>query len=132
MKQPSWNGLIPGVSTIHDAVKLLGQPSSTGDFVNGKSYDFVEGYVRITILRSQEVISKIRLSRPSGNQPTIVPSDLLELTSVYGEINVIGVKPGEGLQLEAPGIRALADPSSQPEKVIWLEIFQCQEYGSDV
>lgn len=127
MSQLSWHNLVPGTSTVDDAIAELGTFAGSSRFINGVSFDFLDGLVRVYRLDGAAVIHKIRISGELRSYfPQFdVPADVDQLTSLFPELSVVDISPEGEMKMESAGIRVILDANSEPQKVQWLEIWTC-------
>lgn len=118
-----WNGLIPGQSSLEDAIALLGQPASRFSVVGGECTHFWSGAIRITVLHGKTTISKIWISATAGKQAGI-PEGLEEVQRRFGPVEM-REEPQIGQRLyTGTGLKVACDPSRKPERVIWIEFIE--------
>ena len=117
-----WQGLIPGISSLDDAKKLLGPASNKSELSNGIIYDFQAGFIRITILEGEEKIARIWISA-AASQPFTVPDCIDSAIKQFGKLIVRSVKHQSGVFTERPGMRICCDPMTESLKIKWMELF---------
>jgi hypothetical protein len=117
-----WQGLIPGISSLDEAVKLLGPSSNRSELSNGIIYDFQTGFIRITILEGEEKIARIWVSA-AASQPFTVPDCADTAAKQFGNLIVRSVNHQSGVIMERPGMRICCDPMTENLRIKWMEIF---------
>lgn len=118
-----WNGLIPGRSTLPQAIQLLGQPTNRSTLANAESFEFLAGSVRVCIMDDQPFISKIWVSRDI-NDSRLVPNTIEEARRTYGALKATRRDQLVGVIFERPGLRIACNPSSSPERIEWIEVYR--------
>ncbi len=118
-----WMGLVPGRSSIDDAKKKLG-PSRESEMANGWSYDFHEGCIRISVIAGEQpLISKIWVSRDLAD-PRYMPRNFEEACSVFGPMSATARGELSEVFFEAPGVRLAILSGTDPESVLWMELYR--------
>lgn len=117
-----WQGLIPSVSSIDDAIKILGEVCGESELANGITYDFKEGKVRVTVRNGNDKIARIWIDA-RASQLFLVPPNICELTKAFGKFVATGVSRNEGAFFERPGMRACCNAMDENSSLLWLEIF---------
>lgn len=117
-----WYGIIPGRSTLAQAIQLLGQPTKKASLANAESFEFLAGIVRVSILDDQPYISKIWISRDI-NDPRLVPTTIEEARRLFGTLKATRRDQLVGIIFERPGMRIACNPSS-PERIEWMEVYR--------
>lgn len=115
-------GLIPGVSTLADAMARFGTISNTSELANGTTYDFLNGALRVTILEGAATIRTIVLQQKPETSH-VVPPDIVSAMSQFGKLSATRLDRFEGVVFERPGMRIICDPALSPERVLRIEIF---------
>lgn len=120
--QDGWCGLVPGEHELSDALAILGKISGESELANGKTYDFLEGKVRVSILDGAEEIAKIFIDKLSP-EPFNIPPTINEAMELYGKLITTGVSRLEGAILERPGMRICCDAMQEHNPILWMEIY---------
>jgi hypothetical protein len=115
-----WNGLVPGVSELKDAIKQLGPSASESRVTNGKQYEFAKGTVQILVLNNETKIAKIRVL-PDYPDKELVPGDIDQAQENFGFLEQTDFDESGTLTFSAPGIRLACDAFSDPHAIEWIE-----------
>ncbi len=124
--QDGWQGLIPSISTIEDAINILGSVTGKSELANGVTYDFLNGYVRITVRTDSLAIAKIWIDKSAG-EPYTSPQTVEEAVALFGKLVTTGVNRQEGAILERPGMRICADCMNESNPIRWLEVYRASD-----
>jgi hypothetical protein len=118
-----WNGLVPGLDQLKNAIAVFGPPENEFKFGNGICYEFAKGTVKITTLDEKpDLISKIRvLAEPVYSDP--LPTNLTELVEKYGPLNRTKLDEFGNIIYERPGLRSSVQLLSSPQSVNWVEFY---------
>ena len=117
-----WQGLIPSVSSMHDARMILGEICGESELANGVTYDFDEGKIRVTVRNGNDKIARIWIDSRAP-QLFLLPANISELSTAFGKFTATGVSRNEGAIFERPGMRACCNAMDEDSSLIWLEIF---------
>jgi hypothetical protein len=115
-----WNSLVPGVSELKDAIKILGPVDCERRVTNGKQYEFADGTVHVLVLNNETKIAKIRVMADYPNS-ALVPRDIDQVQQTIGFLEQTDVDESGTLTFSAPGIRLTCDAYSDPHAVEWIE-----------
>ncbi len=121
--EKGWNGLIPAVSTLSEAMERLGAWQGSSQLLNGVVYDFCEGTVRITVLEEEATIAKIWVSS-SFQGGALIPQTIEAARELFGTLKATKLDVLQGEIFERPGLRITCDPAPPPEKVRSLEFYR--------
>ncbi len=118
-----WNGLVPGISKVSDAIARFGSAKGEVEFGNGKWLEFVDKSVQVVILnRDPETIAKIRIlaTFPDKN---LVPIDIDGIKKIFGDVKEIEVDEFAMVTYERPGLRVACHYFEDPQPVEWIEFY---------
>ena len=73
-----WNGLVPGVSQLSDAIAKFGNYHRELKFTNGITYEFAQGAVQVVLINDKATIYKIRVLSTFLNKE-LMPTNIDEL-----------------------------------------------------
>ncbi len=117
-----WNGLIPGVSLLTDAVANFGNYREL-KFINGVTYSFVDGAIQLVFLNDQSKLYKIRVASTFSNKE-LMPTNIDEVIQRYGPLIKMNGDELANVTYERPGLRVLCTLLDEPQIVKWLEFFE--------
>lgn len=117
-----WLGVVPGVTTIKDAINKLGGICETAEMANGFSFDFRDGLIRVTSIEQQGTISKLWISGQLADLG-IIPGTLKFAQSMFPNLNYVRHDSSNAEIYESEGIRLAAATGSDNANVIWIEFF---------
>lgn len=117
-----WRGILPGKTTLADAIARLGRPEGQDRSLNATTYRFDGGRIRLTVIDGQEAIGKVRLDGKLAGEGAI-PGDIDAATSQLGPLKLTRRDRLDGLIFERPFVRVACDENPQPERVRWIEYF---------
>lgn len=117
-----WLGVVPGLTTIKDAINELGGICETAEMANGFSFDFKDGLIRVTAIEQQGKISKLWISGKLAEQG-VIPHSLKTAQRVFPNLLRKGQDPTNADIYEGPGLRLATASGSDDGDVIWIEFF---------
>ena len=115
-----WLGVIPGVTSIRDAINELGGTCETAQMANGFSFDFKDGLIRVTAIEQHGTISKLWISGRLANQG-VIPASLKAAQDVFPNLRMIGHDPSNSEIYETSGVRLAASSGSDDGDIVWIE-----------
>ncbi len=115
-----WLGVIPGVTSIRDAINGLGGTCETAEMANGFSFDFKDGLIRVTAIEQHGTISKLWISGRLANQG-IIPGSLKAAQDVFPNLRMTGHDPSNSEIYETRGVRLAAASGSDDGDIVWIE-----------
>lgn len=116
-----WLGVVPGITSIKDAVNKLGGICETAEMANGFSFDFKDGLIRVTSLEQQGTISKLWISGKLAGQNTI-PGTLAGARNIFPGLRHAGNDATNAAIYECSSLRLAATPGEDGQ-IIWIEFF---------
>jgi|GEM_PF-4357428 hypothetical protein len=120
--EQGWLGVVPGVTTIKEAVNKLGGVCETAEMANGFSFDFRDGLIRMTSIEQQGTISKLWISGELAEQG-IIPGSLKYAKSMFSNLRLVRHDSSNAEIYESDGIRLAAVTGNDDASVIWMEFF---------
>ncbi len=115
-----WLGVIPGVTSIRDAIDGLGGTCETAEMANGFSFDFKDGLIRVTAIEQHGTISKLWISGRLAKQG-VIPSSLKAAQEVFPNLRMIGHDASNAEIYESRGVRLAAASGSNDGDIVWIE-----------
>ncbi len=115
-----WLGVVPGITSIRDAINGLGGTCETAEMANGFSFDFKDGLIRVTAIEQHGTISKLWISGQLGRQG-VIPSSLKAAQEIFPSLRLIGHDPFNADVYETPGVRLAAASGRDDGDVVWIE-----------
>lgn len=120
MMEFGWNGLVPGQSTLDEAIERLGQPESYSALVGAECYHFCDGAIRITTPLNDRTISRIWISALMADIAGM-PRTIEDARVKYGQIDIAAMPRIGKVVFARPGLTIACDSSKKPEAVVWIE-----------
>ena len=115
-----WLGVVPGVTSIRDAINGLGGTCETAEMANGFSFDFKDGLIRVTTIEQHGTISKLWISGKLAQQG-IIPGSLKSAQNIFANLRMIGHDPSNSDIYETRGVRLAAASGVDNGDVVWIE-----------
>ena len=115
-----WLGVIPGKTSIKDAINGLGGTCETAEMANGFSFDFMDGLIRVTAIEQQATISKLWISGRLASAG-IIPGSLKSAQNVFSNLLRVGRDPFNADIYESEGVRLAAASGSDDGDLVWIE-----------
>jgi len=116
-----WCGVVPGKTSIKDAINRLGGSCEMSEMANGFSFDFKQGLIRVTTIEQQGVVSKIWISGELAREASI-PATISEAKSAFS--NLLRVRHYVGTEIyECDGLRLAAAAGNENGIIAWIEFF---------
>lgn len=120
--EQGWLGVVPGVTTIKDAIDKLGGICETSEMANGFSFDFRDGLIRVTTIEQQGKISKLWISGELADQG-IIPGSLQYARSLFANLRHVRNDSSNAQIFESECIRLAALSGQDDANIIWIEFF---------
>jgi hypothetical protein len=120
--EQGWLGVVPGQTSIKDAIDRLGGICETAEMANGFSFDFRDGLIRVTSPQQQGTISKLWISGVLAEQG-IIPGSLKYAKSMFPNLHFVRHDSTNAEIYESPGIRLAASTGNEDADVMWIEFF---------
>jgi len=118
-----WNGIVPGVSQVKDAIAKLGPIEGEDKFANGKWLQFANKNVQLVVLDNDpNTIVKIRVF-PGYSDKDLAPANIDAMQKVYGPLEQTDLDEFGVLTYERSGLRAACDFFGNPHPVKWIEFY---------
>jgi len=119
----SWHGLVPGKSTVSEAIEILGTVEQEVEFANGKWFEFVNQTVQVIVLDDDMTrIAKIRVLADFPEKQ-FMPTTLDEVEQIYGPFQQTQIDEFAVITYERPGLRVACRLFGNPQLVKWLEFY---------
>ncbi|MCC6978424.1 MAG: hypothetical protein IT343_08885 [Candidatus Melainabacteria bacterium] len=116
-----WRGIVPGRTAIKDAIQKLGGTCEVSEMINGFSFDFRQGLIRVTTIEQHGIVSKLWMSGDLA-QEKIIPETLNDAETVFQ--NLRWVRHDVGTEIyESDGVRLAAQAGSENGRIAWIELF---------
>ncbi len=115
-----WLGVVPGVTSIRDAINSLGGTCETAEMANGFSFDFKDGLIRVTTIELNGTISKLWISGQLSVQG-VIPRSLKAAQEFFPNLRMIGHDPFNCDVYETRGVRLAAASGSDDGELVWIE-----------
>jgi hypothetical protein len=117
-----WNGLVPGVSKLSDAVNRFGKADSEIQFVNAKCYEFANKMVQVVLLNNESTLYKIRVFAEFPDK-NLLPANIHDFEQVYGVMVQTEVDELATVTYEGDGLRVACQMFDNPQTVKWAEFY---------
>jgi len=117
-----WLGIVPGVTTVKEAVDKLGGIGEASEMSNGISFDFRSGLIRVTCIEQKSSISKIWISGQLAEEGSI-PRSLKCAQSLFPGLHMVGHDASNAAIYEAAGVRLATPTNTDDADILWIEFF---------
>ena len=121
-QQDGWNNLVPGISTLADAITKFGDYENQVKFVNAVMYEFIDRSIQVVVLNDQQPIYKIRIMSTFPDKD-LMPKNIDDLQNVYGCLIKTNIDELATVTYEGSGLRATCSLFDKPQLVKWLEFY---------
>lgn len=118
--EEGWLGVVPGRTSIKDAIDKLGGTCETCEMANGFSFDFHDGLIRVTTIEQQGTISKIWISGKLADKG-LVPANLKSATESFAGLSRLKSDSHNADIYEAHGVRLAIASGSDNGSLMWIE-----------
>ncbi|MBS1957782.1 MAG: hypothetical protein JST89_26590 [Cyanobacteria bacterium SZAS-4] len=121
--EDGWLGIMPGKTSIKDAINRLGGTCETSEMANGFSFDFQDGLIRVTTIEHQGTISKIWISGKLAetNLKGLIPANLKSATESFAGLSRMKSDSHNADIYEAPGVRLAIASGNDNGSLMWIE-----------
>jgi hypothetical protein len=119
-----WLGIVPGVSTLQQAIAKFGLPETNHRLANGTCYLFANKKIEATVLDSdkQSNISLLRILSDCPYQDSI-PETIAKARTIFGPLRQTNVGESSMVTFERPGVRIGCELYGNPPKIKCLEFY---------
>jgi hypothetical protein len=121
-EQWAWQDLVPGISSIEDAVAKLGSISSSTKYVNATCHSFCNGAVEIITLDGESIIANLRILAGFAGKDGF-PSSLDDTEALFGPLRRTGMDEFGTVFYEKPGMRIACEFLTSPQKIKSVELY---------